>query len=131
MTNPLVVTLLSKKGDVLRTTLWDSKEPFGIGHPFRWTLESTTTGIRVRDLSTLKVEEYKKEYINKNLIELTNESKRNDIFIKIHPYRYSDSNPSFSPVWLSTEGIHHPMDESLFKKAMQGSVLLVAALVAL
>jgi TonB family protein len=34
-----------------RNVVWDSAEPMGVGHPFRWVLERTPSGIRVRDLS--------------------------------------------------------------------------------
>ncbi|MEO5969047.1 MAG: AgmX/PglI C-terminal domain-containing protein [Bdellovibrionia bacterium] len=131
MTQALLVTLLSKGGAVLRTSVWDPSEPFGIGHPFQWTLESISNGVRVRDLSTLKVEEYKDEFINKNVIELSSKSKGNQLKVTIHPYRYSDLHPEFSPTWISTEGLHTAVDESLFKKAMRGTVLSVAALIIL
>jgi hypothetical protein len=130
MTQTLVVTLLSKGGAVLRTSVWDPKEPFGIGHPFQWTLESISNGVRVRDLSTLKVEEYKEDFVDKNGIELSSKL-GSQLKVRIHPYRYSDSHPEFSPPWISTEGLHTPTDESLFKKAMQGAGVSVAALVVL
>ncbi len=31
--------------------IWDSSRPLGIGHPFRWILERTADGVRLRDLS--------------------------------------------------------------------------------
>src|SRR3954464_11462665 len=32
------------------TQVWDPTYPLGVGHPFRWVIEQTNKGIRVRDL---------------------------------------------------------------------------------
>jgi outer membrane biosynthesis protein TonB len=34
-----------------QTRVWDAATPFALGHPFQWVIETTSSGIRVRDLS--------------------------------------------------------------------------------
>ena len=35
----------------LGTQVWDSTRPLLLGHPFRWVIEKTAQGIRIRELS--------------------------------------------------------------------------------
>jgi TonB family protein len=37
---------------VLRSQVWHSRKPMGLGHPLRWVLEKTAAGVRIRDLGT-------------------------------------------------------------------------------
>ncbi|MBC7691522.1 MAG: AgmX/PglI C-terminal domain-containing protein [Methylotenera sp.] len=39
-------------GGLQKSLVWNAKAPLGLGHPFRWVLEKTATGFRVRELST-------------------------------------------------------------------------------
>src|SRR5690349_14927420 len=42
--------LPSDPNGTAQTEIWDSRVPLGIGYPFRWALERTDKGIRVRRL---------------------------------------------------------------------------------
>lgn len=47
--NAYVVT--TSIGGNRRTIVWDSSSPLALGHPFRWILERTEEGVRIRDIS--------------------------------------------------------------------------------
>lgn len=72
MSTFLVTTLIAagKTGTTgrRRTEIWDGKQPLGLGHPFRWILEKTSGGLRLRELGTtlgriekLRLENYQTE----------------------------------------------------------------------
>ncbi len=48
--NALLVT--AQVGSASRRWLWDTHKPCGVGHPFRWIIERTAQGVRVRDISS-------------------------------------------------------------------------------
>jgi TonB family protein len=52
--NALLVT--AQVGSASRRWLWNPSQPIGVGHPFRWILERTAEGVRVRDLSSRRGE---------------------------------------------------------------------------
>lgn len=62
-----VITMLTQ--GVRRTQLWHSSDPFPIGKPFRWVLERTDQGVRLRDLGGIstKVEKSTREILAKQL----------------------------------------------------------------
>ncbi len=48
---PYIVSISTKSRQVVRTEIWSSSAPLGLGHPFRWILERTPQGVRVRLLN--------------------------------------------------------------------------------
>ena len=47
-----VVTALGEESDVLWSQVWRTSNPFGLGFPFRWVLEKTENGVRIRRLGS-------------------------------------------------------------------------------
>lgn len=42
--------ITTKVSGTQKTQIWDSSHPLPLGHPFRWIMERTTRGVRVRNL---------------------------------------------------------------------------------
>lgn len=49
------VVTTSSNGDV-KSHVWDSSAPLALGHPFRWVIERTESGVRIRNVSLERFE---------------------------------------------------------------------------
>ena len=83
MSRYIVTTLM---GDFSRSELWDDQRPMGIGHPFRWVLEKTETGIRLRQLNNQSGTIQKFEQRNLSPNATANLVLTPDFQIKIRPF---------------------------------------------
>jgi TonB family protein len=78
--NAFVVTT-SIRG-ATKTQVWESSKPLALGHPFRWVLERTENGVRLRNLTGAL------ERIETNAVrELSHEQIENGTEIDIAPYK--------------------------------------------
>ncbi len=60
--NPIKLVVRAKLGKHARNLVWDTSRPLGLGHPFRWIMERTPNGIRVRDIAIRGQELVKAEW---------------------------------------------------------------------
>ena len=56
--NRYLLTLKPERGAVQKR-VWDGRQPIALGHPFRWILERTDDGVRIRSLGGAIGEAYK------------------------------------------------------------------------
>lgn len=109
MEQNFVITELSKHGKLLRSSLWDASEPIGLGHPFRYVLEKTESGIRFRNLRT------------KTARELTNEAPfvidEGSLKLRIYPAHRKDLKLAWTSSIQSTQPTDDSRENETFKKA--------------
>lgn len=80
--NFVVTTRIGRRaGDSAQTQVWESSHPLALGHPFRWVLERTETGVRLRDL-TCETE----KVLTDGVHELTHQQLDNGAEIAVAPY---------------------------------------------
>ena len=87
-TDKFIVTTVFGKSS--RTEMWDASAPMGIGYPFKWVMEKSETGVRIRNLSQNADKVIRAELVHVNskmieegsLIELESQGK---LGIKIKP----------------------------------------------
>ncbi len=102
--NAFVVTT-SIRG-ATKTQVWESSKPLALGHPFRWILERTDNGVRLRNLGGA-IERIQTDGVR----ELTDEQIKSGTEIDIAPYRLR-----IRPV------VHAP---AAFDAGARGSTLMV------
>jgi outer membrane biosynthesis protein TonB len=134
-----VVTTLSKNKDkVLRSEVWDTTHPLSLGHPIRWILEGTAQGVRVRDLGAIFNQVQKVETNEVTYQELENSEtfiSISQIKLKFHPvhvFSETKNNPkatAWTPLLISNEAIHEEQFDRIFKKSLQGSILVLSILI--
>jgi hypothetical protein len=113
-TDRIIVTSLSKSGSVLKSELWETEKVKGLGFPFRWTLERTLKGVRIRDLISFGVKEIAEKDLQKELILLGEEGFQ----IKLHPVRYCNQELSWRPRLASPESVPLVEDPQYFKRVL-------------
>lgn len=98
--NEFVLTLFSdsngSEGHSIWSHVWSAKNPIAIGYPFRWVLEKTDDGIRLR-----KLQEDSKGVINNPLkrlsvSDLQSPIKLGNLWLRIHPVVELDANSQHS-----------------------------------
>lgn len=71
------------------TREWDGTHPIGIGHPFRWIVEKTARGVRIRNLDQGGFSELTHEAIEKGTaVELPKSNRGKPISIRIRPIEH-------------------------------------------
>ncbi|MBI2711619.1 MAG: AgmX/PglI C-terminal domain-containing protein [Bdellovibrio sp.] len=134
--NRMIVTSLTSKGQILHSEIWDTRKAFGLGFPYRWILEKTSGGFRIRDLSQLEIREISDAQAKKNILLREAATLSGPSQIRIHPI-LTDLNAQGSKAKtplsvashtapVSFEGIENPRN---FKQAMSG--VSIAVLLAL
>src|SRR5690349_10389248 len=112
----LIVTTLSKDGDVLRSQLWNTARPLGLGYPFRWVFEKTNSGMRVRELQSLDVRNLSEGQMKKGFSLFTNAQ------IRLSPLRSADQNPDQVIPVLPFELLDDSKEFNGFRKSLMSSI---------
>lgn len=66
-----IVTLSRKfgaSGQTNKTVIWNTEKPLPVGHPFRWIVEKTPTGFRIRDLQATTASKAVTELSSKDIL---------------------------------------------------------------
>jgi hypothetical protein len=119
-----IISTYSAQKKLKKSELWDASEPFGIGHPFQWVIEKTTTGLRLRDLQKMSVREFSESELKSSSI-----LSEGGLHFRVHPARFLDKNPGFVPTHILPEEIKVEEDLALFKKCIIGAGGGLAALI--
>jgi hypothetical protein len=118
MTNrSYMIQTLSHRGQLIRSEIWNSSHPLGLGHPFCWVLEKSKNGIRIRNLLKLSAQEIAESEVTGRLHPLDEKLR-----IRISTVRYADFNSSWKSFHANTESLVDPTEFKIFKKSLLSSL---------
>lgn len=116
MNKQFLIHTFSQNGLLLKSEIWNTSRPLGIGYPFHWILETNKQGIRIRNLRKLNIQE-----IPLDQLLIQNHVLDQNLCISIRPVHHED----FSNNWKSTlipPEIPSTLNEfELFKKSLLSS----------
>lgn len=123
MNKQFLVNSFGANGDLVKSELWDSAEPKGLGFPFRFVLEKTKQGVRIRNLKELSAHEYSDDTIAKMAHSLGS-----GMAIKIFPIEDVVSNKAGLSHHVTSDPILSLDEDLKFKKALKGSMVGLLAM---
>jgi hypothetical protein len=125
MSKQFLIHTFTQNGRHLRSEIWDSKSPHGLGFPFRWIIEKTPNGIRIRDVIKLRTEEFPDSTLYKKSHSLSS-----DLAIQISQVNSAQVSEAWRSQYTphpSFEAAYGTKDTQSFKKTSVGSMSLVLA----
>ncbi len=126
MSNHFIINTLSRSDQLLKSEIWNSSKPFGLGYPFNFVLERTKDGIRVRNLNEVTVEN-----IPENQLLNQEHSLSNNIKIRIYPVRSGEISLNWKSNYIEPQDVVDLEEIKTFRKSVLSSFVGLCVLISI